>query len=52
MKCAYCGLKEEARMAMRTSSIDGYIKTVDICLDCLGERLFDFKIKPDTFESA
>jgi hypothetical protein len=50
MKCEYCGLKEEARMAMRTSAIDGNIKTVNICLDCLDERLFDFKTKPDKFE--
>ncbi len=52
MKCEYCGLKEQSRMAMRTSSIDGNIQTVDICMDCLQERLFDLKTIPDTVEST
>ena len=45
MACEFCGEKDKSRLGMRSSVVNGKVKTVEICSSCLGEKLMQDKSK-------
>jgi len=45
MACEFCGEKDKSKLGMRSSVVNGKVKTVEICSSCLGEKLMLDKSK-------
>ncbi len=39
MACEFCGEEDKSRLGMRSSVVNGEVKTMDICSSCLGKKL-------------
>ena len=45
MACEFCGEKDNSRLGMRSSVVNGKVETVEICSSCLGEKLMFAEIE-------
>lgn len=41
MACKFCNEKDESKLVMRSSVVNGKVETVNICSSCLWEQLLD-----------
>jgi hypothetical protein len=41
MACKYCNEKDESKLVMRSSVVNGKVETVNMCSSCLWEQLLD-----------